>query len=343
MNPFNLKAHVAVLHKKTASDLIVGGVDLFLRAVNNAQRQAQRRHNFEASRVLAELVIDGVNGGALSSATISGAIGETLTVTGTLSPDATGTYSRQGFFDGLPLYIKEGATPFFIYYNANATFYILASTLSTGSVANRWTSASAVTPIGSMTAAGTNTGTATVALATSANWAGIREVVAATRSNADGTFLPLDFANPEVPLERDRTARELSDFYDPNYRYPSDATILDQGWNTTLIQRGNMIYVYPTPPSSVPSEEITISLEGYGLLPSIDAVGTASDPTPNFLWEQPDWLQWFCVLELNFYFKTFVARTEGNVPPPVEFMNQAWADLIAADTFLVDSHTTRSR
>lgn len=342
MNPFTLKALTAAYHKKTASDLTVNAVDLFLIAVNNAQRQAQRRHNFEASRVSASLVIDGITGGALSTATISGAVGETLTVTGTLSPDATGSYTRQGYFAGLPLYIKEGATPFFIYYNAAAAFYILASSLSTGTVSNRWTSASALTPVGTMSAAGTNTGTATVALATSASWAGIQEVIAATRSNGNGSFTPLDFANPEVPLERDRTARELSDYYDPAHRYPSDADILDQGWNTSLIQRGGTIYVYP-PTLPATGDSLTVTLEAYGRLPTIDSVGTSSDPSPNFLWDQPDWLMWFTIVELNHYFKTYVPRNEGNLPPPVDSMNQAWADLIAWDSYQVDSHTTRSR
>lgn len=343
MNPFTLKALVAAYHKKVAADLTVNSVDLFLIAVNNAQRQAQRRHNFEASRVSASLVIDGVNGGALSSAVITGAVNETLTVSGTLAPDATGTYTRQGYFGGLPLYIKEGATNWFLYVNPLAAAYVLTSAITSGSLVNYWLSTSALSPVGTMAPQGTNTGTATIALATSATWSGIQEVVAATRSSGDGSYLPLDFANPEVPLERDRTARELSDLYEPHRRYPSDADILDQGWNTSLIQRGNTIYVYPNPPSSVANDEISINLEAYGRLPSIDAVGTSSAPDPNFLWEQPDWLMWFTVIELNHYFKTYIPRNEGNLPPPVDAMNQAWADLIAWDTYRVDSHTTRSR
>lgn len=61
-----LKAVCAAYHKKATADLTVNAVDLFLVAVNNARKAAERLHNFEHTRVSATLVVDGVTGGALS-------------------------------------------------------------------------------------------------------------------------------------------------------------------------------------------------------------------------------------------------------------------------------------
>lgn len=343
MNPTNLKALVAAYHKKVAADLTVNAVDLFLVAANNAQKQAQRRHNFEFSRVSATLTIDGVNGGALSDAVIEGQVNETLTVSGTLSPAAGGTYTPHGTFGGLPFWVVEGATTYFLYYNAAATTYVLASILTTGALTNYWTSASALTPIGSLTAVGTNTGTVIVAYATLANWSGIREIVAIQRSTADGWRMPVDFSRPDIPMERDRTAAELTDFYDFRDRYPSDADRMNQRWNTSLVQRGDMIHIYPRP-ISVTESTFDVILEAYGTLPSITSLGTSSDPDPNFLWTHgADWLQWFIIHDLNFLFKTFVNRNEGNLASPTDMRDVSWNDLLAYDTYMIDSNTTRSR
>lgn len=345
MNPFTLKALVAAYHKKTASDLTVNGVDLFLVGANNAQTQAQRRHNFEFSRVTATLDIDGVLGGALSAAVISGQVGQTLGVTGTLSPNAVGTYTPHGNFGGLPFWVVEGATTYFLYYNATAAKYVLAASLTTGALTNYWVSASAVSPIGTLAAVGANTGTATIAYATLANWAGIREVVAVQRSTSDGYRVPLDFSRADIPIERDRTAAELTDFYDFRDRYPSDSDRLNQRWNTGLIQRGGLILIYPQP-LSVQSVDnpMHVILEAYGTLPALASVGVVGDPDPNFLWSNgSDWLQWFIIHELNFLFKTFVQRNEGNLASPTDMRDQSWEDLLAWDTYMIDSNSTRSR
>lgn len=345
MNPATLKSLVAAYHKKIVSDLTVNGVDLFLVSANNAQTQAQRRHNFEFSRVSATLTIDGVLGANIADAVIGGQVSETLAVTGTLSPAATGTYTPHGTFGGLPFWVIEAATPYFLYFNATAGFYVLAATLTTGALTNYWVSASALTPIGTLTAVGTNTGVPTIAYATTSNWSGIREIVAVQRSTSDGYRIPLDFSRADIPIERDRTAAELTDFYDFRDRYPSDSDRLNQRWNTGLIQRGGKILVYPQPLTSQSVDNpLNVILEAFATLPALSSVGASSAPDPNFLWTQgADWLQWFIIHELNFIFKTYVQRNEGNIASPTDMRDQSWEDLIAWDTYMVDSNSTRSR
>ncbi len=83
-------------------------------------------------------------------------------VTGTLSPDVTGTYVRSGQFNGFDLYILSGAPSTFLYYNPVATSYIIARTLTTAGLTDFWVLAPAGTaPTGSYVAGGAYTGTAT--------------------------------------------------------------------------------------------------------------------------------------------------------------------------------------
>lgn len=342
MNPYNLKTLCAVYHKKTAADLTIESVDLFLVALNNALRNAQLLHSFELSRVSATLAIDGATGGALADAVISGAVSEIFTVTSTA---AAGNYTRQGSFSGYPLYVLAGATTYFLFYNADAATYVISTILTTGALTTGWVPATDLTqPTGSYsTNVGGTTGTATVALASVATWAGLKEVVAIRRSNVDGTTVPLDFTRADIPIERDRTHRELNDYYDPRERYPSDADILNSGDNTSIIQRRGTLFIYPTP-TVVSSDDLNVVLEAYAWLPTIDAVGTSAAADPNFLLTYgADWLQWSIIEELNYRFQTFVPRTEGNLGTPTDLKNEAWRNLLLWDSYMIDSNATRSR
>jgi hypothetical protein len=338
-----LKKRCAALLNVASADFTVDSEDIFLGAANNAITNAQLLHNFEASRVLATLSVDGVTGGRLSDAVVAGNTNETLTVTGTLSPDATGTYIRQGEFSGYPLYILEGSTPFFIFYNSNLATYVLDSTLTTGAPSNYWLIApDALSAVGAYTAAGTNTGTATVASASVAAWNGLSEIVAIYRNNAEGALVPLDFTRPDIAIERDRYELEMSEEYEPYRRYPSDAALLDRGSNGTLILRGNTLYLHP--PATTSSDDFEVYLEGYGRLAEYTATSLSLSTEQDFLLTHgATFMQWSIIHELNFLFKTFVPRTEGNLNPPEREREKAWRDLILWDTYLVDANSTRSR
>lgn len=70
MNLATLKATCAAYHGRNVTELTKGEVDLFLVAANNARVKAEKRNEFNYSKLTATLVLDGVNGGALSAATI---------------------------------------------------------------------------------------------------------------------------------------------------------------------------------------------------------------------------------------------------------------------------------
>ena len=68
----SLKTTVAAYLGRTPSDLIRGGVDLVLLAINNAKRIAQLEHDFGDQRVEASIAVTSTSGGQISSAVIRG-------------------------------------------------------------------------------------------------------------------------------------------------------------------------------------------------------------------------------------------------------------------------------
>ena len=87
---------------------------------------------------------------------------ESVTVTGTLNPDVTGTYTPHGSFGAYPLFILEGSPSTLLYYNTTALSYVIARTLTQGGLTDFWVLAPQGTePTGSYAPGGAYTGTAT--------------------------------------------------------------------------------------------------------------------------------------------------------------------------------------
>lgn len=87
---------------------------------------------------------------------------DSVVVTGTLTPDVTGTYVPCGTFSGYPLFVLEGSPSTYIYYNPVAGTYIIARTLSTGGLTDFWVPSPQITePTGTYLPAGAYSGTAT--------------------------------------------------------------------------------------------------------------------------------------------------------------------------------------
>ena len=345
----NLKKICAAYHQVATSALTVDGVDLFLVAANNVRNHAELLHNFELSRVQATLSIDGETGGALSNAVIVGGTSNTITVSGTSNPDATGVYTQFAIFAGYPAYFKAiVGTGYsrFLYYNTGNATYVLANILVNDALLAGWIPAIDITtPIG--TFLGTSelsgiTGTLTTAYTSTQNWSGIKEVIAVQRTNVDGILVPLDFTRADIPIERDRYELEMSEDYEAYRRYPSDAALLQRGSNGTIIQRAGKLFVYPI--DAITSTPLLVTLEAYAKLPDYTATNLSdTTPTDYFVEYGATYMQYAIICELNYLFKTFVPRSEGNLAAPEQAREQAWRNLVLWDTYQIDSNATRSR
>ncbi len=341
----NLRAVVGAYHPAITSDFTANGIDIFLFAVNNALKEAQMLHNFEDCRCTALLDIDAVVGGNLRDATFETAgFTPVVTVAGTLSPNAVGSFQAAGTYSGYPLYVLAGAPAYFCFYNTTLSSYIVSPTLTTGTPAAYFVPASPQTTVtGSYVHGGTATGTATVTLTTTGSFDSIREVLAVTRQRPDGTYIPLDFARADIPIERDRTELEFSDNLFPYLRYPSDAQINARGTNSSIIQRGENLSIYPVYTAGV-TTPFNVRLECFGWLTELTSDNYADVLPSNFLLDIGfTWLQWYCIIETNHLFKSFTARVEGNIAPPYNLRDEAWQKLTLFDSYRVDSNTTRSR
>lgn len=270
MTLLEVKKQVANYLDRDITDLTVNGVDMFIEAANQVRKSAEQLHDFEFSRRLVSLSVDGVTGGNLEAAvlqsdgvtsvnvktvidvgmfdssgnlrpcewttvseslqriredvsqawmpryptdaefereigngqrfTLSGSqifkfpkdstndyslglevysyqddwnvasLGsETAVVSGTLSPNITGTYYQAGEINSKPLYIKANATSIYaLLYVPAGTEWILADIQDSGfpstvATNDAWIkSGDTTTPDGTYTPGGTVTGTATV-------------------------------------------------------------------------------------------------------------------------------------------------------------------------------------
>ena len=87
---------------------------------------------------------------------------DSVSVTGTLSPNVVGTFVLTGQFGGYDFFVLSGSPSTFLYYNAAATSYVLARLLTTGALTDYWSPAAPLLfPSGTYAPHGANTGTAT--------------------------------------------------------------------------------------------------------------------------------------------------------------------------------------
>ncbi len=87
---------------------------------------------------------------------------DSVSVTGTLSPNVVGTFVLSGQFGGYDLYVHSGAPATFCYFNAAVASYVIARLLTTGALTDYWSPSSPIThPTGTYVQHGANTGTAT--------------------------------------------------------------------------------------------------------------------------------------------------------------------------------------
>lgn len=72
MTLLEIKTAIATYFRKTVAELTLNGQDIALIALNQVRRQAELTHDFEFSRKLVTVSVNGVTGGSLSSAVIYG-------------------------------------------------------------------------------------------------------------------------------------------------------------------------------------------------------------------------------------------------------------------------------
>lgn len=293
----------------TIADLTVSGINLVGQAINNAKRTAQRSYDFQYAKVNAFLSIP-QSGGNLSSAYNS----NTLTVSGTLSPDATGTYFQNGSYNGAPFYTNVN---YFTLFNTGSYWIISNSGINP---TNYWSLASSSpNPAGTYTHNGSFTGSPVVSNATGAI---LIKNIDNVLCPINGGYVPIEFLTQETWMERYRQQIGRQPYTPAN-------TVGQYGFaveNPVAVQQGQQIYLYLPAQFSYP---VVVQLDALQFMP--DYVN--SGDSDFFLQVAPEYLMWQGILECNKLTKSFVERREGNLMEAEleNFAQQAFQSLIEWD------------
>lgn len=320
----------------TTSAFSINGQNLFLIAANNAIRNAQLRHNFEACRTVATLSISGTTGGSLDDATITQGFYGSVTISGAGS-DIDGIWRLGGASRLAHAVYSRGSddNDEVATLSWDGSNWILVS----GGVA--WVGPTTTTPAGSYVLAAHNTLTATVGTV----FSGIKEVLTVSRVEDSNVRTVLDYTRLDLQRERDRSEMELEETTWWDQRYPSDAVRVIPRSIQQIVQRGRTLFMYPLPaPQQQNTASLSVELECQCWLRDFVTADLSDTSPTNFFCEfGHQWLMWACIIELNHRFKIFVPRTEGELAPPEKSLAQSWQDLLLWDSYQIDNNLTRSR
>lgn len=288
-------------------------IDLGMVAINNARLTAERAHDFRFCETNVSLTI-GAAGGLLSAAFITG----TVTVTGTLSPDATGDYDLGGVLaNGYQFYVSQGGSgsdKFFITFASGSWNITLGTFVASG---DYWAlSSTSTSPAGSYTAEGAATGTAVVTVATP-NVA-VKRVKYVSLPVAGSDYQPIEFVAQDQYESR---ARSLTG------RTPiTGASAVPALGYPLAYQLGQTLFLAPSS-FTLP---VTAQLSVVFWQPDY----TLDADTDFFTKYGSDYLQWAGILEVNKLFRRFAPKQEGNIDEPAiqAAADQALQTFIAWDT-----------
>lgn len=156
-----------------------------------------------------------------------------------------------------------------------------------------------------------------------------------------GNFIPVEWTTTEESQERQR---EENRYQHPLYRYPTDAEYHSHTWGQNRITlRGDTIATWPLADPQMPDRNIVLGIDAY--VEDDDwttedygtpASGQQSEVAPTTdIWttKGAQFILWQSICDLNKFFKTFVARQEGNVAEPQERATTALAALVEWDVF----------
>lgn len=320
MNIGELKNLVAGYLKRKPYEFLVNDVDTLLIAINNARKTAERLHDFRYSESSVFLSI-GSSGTNINSAYINSSI----SVSGTLSPNVTGTWNAQGTYNSAAFFTTTvSSVVYFLFFTGSA--WQIRPGGFTG--LNGWNYTTTSTdPSGVYLATGTSTGTATVTAVTTT--VPVKRIRRVALPIAGGDYLPVEFMTDDEWLARVRrqTGRTA---------YTPASTLTQYGVSTVnpvAHQQAQSLFLVPASQFTFP---VVSKLDVVRFMPDY----LEDSDTDFFTDNAADYLQWRAMLEGNKYWKEMVPRTEGNVDEPQRFADEAFESLLSWDASLSQSTNT---
>lgn len=340
MTLLELKTQVANYFNVALADLTVLSQDLFLMAANHVRRQAEMSHDFEFSRRLVTVSVDGVTGGTFVNAVVygtsTGVNVKTVIEVGQFDEDANlrpaqwttvaegleqqreanrrtvPRYPTDGWFSSTPLGMSrfEVAGPNIYRWpkDADNDFTIGAEVYTFRS---DWATADLVTPSLTVTGSGLS-------------------------PDVTGIFPAVGVLNLKPLYLKNST----------NLSGDSFAIWWSSGDSKWYITGGQ--YIGFTPISGFQQNSVDTAT-GAGTYTTVGATTGAPTATVNtftadeWLEEGAAYMLWGIIVHLNYKFKEFVPRTEGNLPPPTQLRDEALQNFKDWDVFQYEQFRRHGR
>lgn len=327
-----IRKAVAALMTKSVSDFTVDSQDLFLFAVNQVRREAELSHDFEFSRKVVGLTVDGVTGGSLDDITLSAVRAGSLSVAGTLNAAITGTYVRAGFqINDKPCFFNTSTvTPSIIYYKSGDSTWRLTLWGGYDDDGNNHYSLASGGPNGTYTAQVSATGTPVV---TVVNDFTLKTIIDIGLYDDESNLRPAEWTTVAEGLERQRSENP---HFRPRYATDQDLRNGGPAGLGRFELSGNTLFRFPKDDTT----DVDVGLEIYTFQNDWTAYTATED---YWLKYGHKFLTWGVVCFLNHRFKTFVYRQEGNLPPPEKTRDEGLASFIEWDAAMYESNRRHGR
>lgn len=294
-----LNQAAAYMKRSSVNDFIINTVDTGYLAMNAARQTLERINDFHYSETDVTLSI--ASTGSLITNAVAATPGSVL-VTGTPTPDVTGTFTQIGTYNSATLYYKlVSGTDYYLYWTGSVWRLSTAIVTSTG---NAWTYAGSIgSPAGTYTFNGTYTGTPTVEVVTSS--VSVKRVCSVLLPVAGSQYFPIEFLTNDEWLGRLRRSVGRSIY---NSAKTSGELGVYSG-NPICYQQGQTLNLVPASQFTFP---VSAKLSVVRWMPDY----ANSTDTDYFTTYASDFLLWQGILELNKYWVRFAPKQEGNIDEP---------------------------
>jgi len=329
MTLYDIKVAVATYFKTTVADLTQNGQDLFLVAANHVRRQAELSHDFEFSRKLVTLTVDGEVGGSLENAVVYGTttdvniktvieaglfdgdgnlrpvewttVAEGLERQRLDNPHSAPRYPTDGWYESGPIgfgrFELAGSSVYRFPKDADHDFTL---GLEVYSMADDWTSVDNVVVTGAVTA-------------------------------YNGTYYKTNFQWQSKDVFYKANTSTLITYF-IYYSVDTGGWVIQNG----IDENGTAGYV---------SVITATSPEGAYIAAGEAGTPTVADSTVSDVWtsQGAEYLMWGIIVHLNYYYKEFVTRQEGNLGSPERLRDEALASFIAWDAYRFEQNRRHGR
>lgn len=327
MTLYDIKVAVATYFKTTVADLTQNGQDLFLVAANHVRRQAELGHDFEFSRKLVTLTVDGEVGGSLDDAVIYG----TSTAVNSKTVIEAGLFDSDGNLRPVEwTTVAEGLERQRLDNPHNAPRYPTDGWYESGP-----------NGFGRFELAGSSVYrfpkdadhdfTLGLEVYTMADdWTGVTPTATVTGGNHAGVYTQngVAYGSPFFTLGGNML------FYDP---IALGWFLSDQSASAQFEVQTADYYKLITSSSQTPAGTYTaVGLPGTPVV-------TTTSLSDVWTTHGAEYLMWGVIVHLNYYYKEFVARQEGNLGSPERLRDEALASFIAWDAYRFEQNRRHGR